>query len=232
MGGVSAQVLPSGFEAYHDYAEMNAEIAQAVADHPAILQRRVIRTSFQGRADRRPQDQRQRRRRGGRARGPVHRLPARSRGAHGRDGASDPAAVHRRLRDRPADHPGGEQPGHLDRPQRQPRRHGVRQDGQRVPLVAQEPSAQRRVQRVVGTDLNRNWDFQWGCCGGSSGTTSSETYRGPSPASAPEVQTVANFVSSRVIGGRQRITATSTGTATASWCSGPTATRSRTPRRG
>ena len=33
---------------------------------------------------------------------------------------------------------------------------------------------------AIGTDLNRNWSFQWGCCGGSSGTFSSETYRGPS----------------------------------------------------
>ena len=30
----------------------------------------------------------------------------------------------------------------------------------------------------VGTDLNRNWDYKWGCCGGSSGSTVSETYRG------------------------------------------------------
>ena len=30
----------------------------------------------------------------------------------------------------------------------------------------------------IGTDLNRNWGYRWGCCGGSSGTTSSETYRG------------------------------------------------------
>src|SRR5690242_19834808 len=30
---------------------------------------------------------------------------------------------------------------------------------------------------AIGTDLNRNWDWQWGCCGGSSGTFSSETYR-------------------------------------------------------
>ena len=31
---------------------------------------------------------------------------------------------------------------------------------------------------AIGTDLNRNWGWQWGCCGGSSGTFSSETYRG------------------------------------------------------
>ena len=32
----------------------------------------------------------------------------------------------------------------------------------------------------VGTDLNRNFAYNWGCCGGSSGTFSSETYRGAS----------------------------------------------------
>ena len=59
----------------------------------------------------------------------------------------------------------------------------------------------------VGTDLNRNWAYQWGCCGGSSGSTSSSTFRGPSPESAPEVRVVANFVRSRIIGGRQQIKA-------------------------
>jgi hypothetical protein len=57
----------------------------------------------------------------------------------------------------------------------------------------------------VGTDLNRNWSFQWGCCGGSSGTTSSETYRGPSAFSAPETQRLRDFVNSRVVGGVQQI---------------------------
>ncbi|MBB4912594.1 M14 family metallopeptidase [Actinophytocola algeriensis] len=57
----------------------------------------------------------------------------------------------------------------------------------------------------VGTDLNRNWPYQWGCCGGSSGSTSSETYRGPSAGSAPEVRNVINFVNSRVVGGVQQI---------------------------
>ncbi|MDA0168113.1 M14 family metallopeptidase [Solirubrobacter taibaiensis] len=59
----------------------------------------------------------------------------------------------------------------------------------------------------IGTDLNRNWAFQWGCCGGSSGTFSSETYRGPSPFSAPETQRVRDFVNSRVVGGVQQIKA-------------------------
>ncbi|HEX2641394.1 MAG TPA: M14 family zinc carboxypeptidase [Thermoanaerobaculia bacterium] len=59
----------------------------------------------------------------------------------------------------------------------------------------------------VGTDLNRNWGYQWGCCGGSSGSTSSTTYRGPAPFSAPETVALRDFVASRVIGGTQQITA-------------------------
>jgi carboxypeptidase T len=58
----------------------------------------------------------------------------------------------------------------------------------------------------VGTDLNRNWGYKWGCCGGSSGTASSETYRGASPFSSPETAVVRDFVNSRVINGKQQIT--------------------------
>jgi carboxypeptidase T len=58
----------------------------------------------------------------------------------------------------------------------------------------------------VGTDLNRNWGYKWGCCGGSSGTPSSETYRGAGPFSAPETATVRDFVNSRVINSKQQIT--------------------------
>jgi len=60
---------------------------------------------------------------------------------------------------------------------------------------------------AVGTDLNRNWGWQWGCCGGSSGRFSSETYRGPTPFSAPETQRVRDFVDSRVVDGVQQIKA-------------------------
>jgi hypothetical protein len=59
----------------------------------------------------------------------------------------------------------------------------------------------------VGTDLNRNYDYRWACCGGSSGTTSSITYRGPSPFSAPETRALRDFVNSRVINGLQQIRA-------------------------
>ncbi|WP_248961516.1 M14 family metallopeptidase [Sphaerisporangium perillae] len=57
----------------------------------------------------------------------------------------------------------------------------------------------------VGTDTNRNWAYRWGCCGGSSGSPSSETYRGASAESAPEVRALAGFVRGRVVGGTQQI---------------------------
>ncbi|MGP4002704.1 M14 family metallopeptidase [Streptomyces sp. 8N706] len=59
----------------------------------------------------------------------------------------------------------------------------------------------------IGTDLNRNWDYKWGCCGGSSGTPGAETYRGARAESAPEVKVVADFTRSRVVGGKQQIKA-------------------------
>jgi len=60
---------------------------------------------------------------------------------------------------------------------------------------------------AIGTDLNRNYSYGWGCCRGSSGIASSITYRGSRPFSAPETVAVRNFVLSRVIGGIQQIKA-------------------------
>lgn len=45
-----------------------------------------------------------------------------------------------------------------------------------------------------GVDLNRNYSFKWGCCGGSSGDCSDETYRGPSAGSEPETVAIQNLV--------------------------------------
>ena len=61
--------------------------------------------------------------------------------------------------------------------------------------------------RYIGTDLNRNYGYHWGCCGGSSGSPSSSTYRGKAPWSAPETRVFRDFVNGRVIAGRQQITA-------------------------
>ena len=57
----------------------------------------------------------------------------------------------------------------------------------------------------IGTDLNRNYGYKWGCCGGSSGYPSSETYRGSAAFSAPETARVRDFIDSRVVDGKQQI---------------------------
>jgi hypothetical protein len=59
----------------------------------------------------------------------------------------------------------------------------------------------------IGTDLNRNYGYRWGCCGGSSGSPGSTTYRGPAPFSAPETRVIRDFIDSRVVNGRQQIRA-------------------------
>lgn len=46
-----------------------------------------------------------------------------------------------------------------------------------------------------GVDINRNYPYQWGSCNGSSGSTWSDTYRGPSAGSEPEAQALMGLVS-------------------------------------
>ena len=58
---------------------------------------------------------------------------------------------------------------------------------------------------AVGVDPNRNFGYQWGCCEGSSTDPKMDTYRGPSAWYAPEVLALRNFVRSRVVGGKQQL---------------------------
>ena len=57
----------------------------------------------------------------------------------------------------------------------------------------------------VGVDLNRNFGWSWGCCGGSSGNPSRIDYRGPYAWSSPEDTAYRDFVRSRMVGGVQQI---------------------------
>jgi hypothetical protein len=47
----------------------------------------------------------------------------------------------------------------------------------------------------LGTDLNRNFPFLWGCCGGSSGSACNEVYRGHAAGSEPEIQAITTTLS-------------------------------------
>ena len=92
----------------------------------------------------------------------------------------------------------------------QPRRRRVRPDVRRrhAPYCAWRKNRQPNCSGCqAGTDLNRNYGYKWACCGGSSGSTSSETYRGKAAWSATEVRVFRDFVNSRVKNGVQQIRA-------------------------
>lgn len=58
----------------------------------------------------------------------------------------------------------------------------------------------------IGIDLNRNWSYMWGCCGGSGPNPKSSKYRGQYPFQAVEDQELRDFILSRRVGGVQQIT--------------------------
>ncbi|MFC5804465.1 M14 family metallopeptidase [Streptomyces formicae] len=198
--------FPSADSRYHNYAEMNAEIDQRIAAHPAIMSKRVIGTSYQGRdivaikiSDNVAADENE----------PevlfTHHQHAREHltvemalyllrelgDDYGTDSRVTNAVNGREIWIVPDLNPDG---GEYD----------IATGSYRSWRKNRQPNS---GSSYVGTDLNRNWNFKWGCCGGSSGSTSSETYRGPAAESAPEVKVVADFVRSRVVGGEQQITA-------------------------
>jgi murein tripeptide amidase MpaA len=45
----------------------------------------------------------------------------------------------------------------------------------------------------LGTDINRNWNYQWSVTGGASTSACAQDYKGPSAASAPETKALASF---------------------------------------
>ncbi|MDA3630017.1 M14 family metallopeptidase [Saccharopolyspora sp. WRP15-2] len=80
-------------------------------------------------------------------------------------------------------------------------------DGSTYDVESGEYQGWRKNRQDTGTDTNRNWDYQWGCCGGSSDDPNDETYRGSAPFSSPEAGELARFVDSRVVDGVQQIKA-------------------------
>jgi carboxypeptidase T len=73
------------------------------------------------------------------------------------------------------------------------------------PYRAWRKNRQPNGNGTVGTDINRNYGYLWGCCGGSSGRPVAWDYRGSRPFSAPETRAVRDFVASRVVNGVQQI---------------------------
>ena len=84
---------------------------------------------------------------------------------------------------------------------------GWEYDLQGSPYRGWRKNRQPNANGTVGTDLNRNYGYRWGCCGGSSGSPGAWNYRGTSAFSTPEARVIRDFVDGRVKGGKQQIKA-------------------------
>ena len=204
--------FPSGFTGYHDYAEMMADINSVIADHPGIVAKQSIGQSYEGRtiwaikiSDNVGSDENE----------PevlmdhlhharehltveqaleiIHLLADNYRASPQSDIQQRVASIvdSREIWIVPMLNPDG---GEFDIST------GKFQNWRRNRQPVPNSSA-------LGVDLNRSWGYKWGCCGGSSGTPGTTTYRGPSAWYAPEVRALRDFVLSRRVGDRQQITA-------------------------
>jgi len=199
--------FPPADSGYHDYAEMTAEINKIVADHPTIARKIVLPTkSFEGRdiivlkiSDNVATDENE----------PEVLYNAHQHARehltvemalflantytddYGRDARVTNVVNSREIWIMPDVNPDG---GEYD----------IATGSYRSWRKNRQPNTGTSA---VGTDLNRNWGFNWGCCGGSSGSPSSDTYRGTSAFSAPETRALRDFVQSRRINNVQQIKA-------------------------
>ncbi|MFE9924123.1 M14 family metallopeptidase [Streptomyces sp. NPDC005774] len=198
--------FPSADSRYHNYAEMNAEIDQRLSAYPNIMSKRVIGRSYQGRdivaikiSDNVTADENE----------PEVLFTHHQ---HAREHLTVEMALYL-LRELGAGYGSDSRITNMVNGREIWIVPDLNPDGGEYDIATGSYRSWRKNRQPnsgssnVGTDLNRNWDYRWGCCGGSSGSTSSETYRGSAPESAPEVKVVADFVRSRVVGGVQQIKA-------------------------
>ncbi|MEV2236552.1 M14 family zinc carboxypeptidase [Micromonospora sp. NPDC049891] len=205
-GDVGILGFPSADANYHDYPEMIAAVNKVVADHPTIARKVSIGSSYEGRdlvavkiSDNVATDENE----------PEILFNAQQ---HAREHLTVEMALY--LLNLFTDNYGSDSRITSLVNNREiwvvP---SVNPDGSEYDIATGSYRSWRKNRQpnsgssYVGTDLNRNWSYNFGCCGGSSGSTSSDTYRGPSAFSAPETQALRNFVNSRVVGGVQQIKA-------------------------
>jgi hypothetical protein len=197
-------LFPPADSNYHDYAEMLAEIQQAAADHAAIFQLFSLGTSYEGReiwagkiSDNVTLDEDE----------PEVLFTHHQ---HAREHLTVEMALYT-LKMLTDEYGVTQQITDLVNSREVWLIFDVNPDGGEYDhatgsYVSWRKNRQPNAGGSIGTDLNRNWGYRWGCCGGSSGTPSSETYRGAAAFSAPETAVVRDFVNSRAIDGKQQIT--------------------------
>jgi hypothetical protein len=197
--------FPPGYGAYHTYAEMAAEVASIAAAHPDLVKRFSIGRSAEGRqlwAVRVSQDVRVDHRRpeilfDGLHHGLEHvSLEMTLAIFHWLvDGYGHDGQVTALLRERVVDIVFAVNPDGAEYDIQGGVFHGWRKNRQPTPGSSS-----------IGTDLNRNYGDHWACCGLVSRSPASAFYAGPAPFSAPETRAMRDFIESRVVDGRQRIT--------------------------
>jgi murein tripeptide amidase MpaA len=199
--------FPTGDALYHTYAEMSAEIAAVASAHPAIVQRRSIGKSYQGRE-----------------------LWAAKISDNVSVDEAEPEVLFDGLH-HAREHLTLEQSLYVmhllvngyERGDARIRNivnnretwivFAVNPDGAEYDISGGTYHKWRKNRQPtpgtssIGTDLNRNYGYRWGCCNGSSTNPANDTYRGPAAWSAPEVRALRDFVNSRVVDGRQQIRA-------------------------
>jgi carboxypeptidase T len=205
MPADSRKVFPAADSAYHDYAEMVAELQQAAFDHPAILSLSSLGLAYEGRtlwvvkiSDNVGTDEDE----------PEVLFTHHQ---HAREHLTVEMGLYtlRMLTDEYGVDP---QITSLVDNREIWLVFDANPDGGEFDIATGSYVSWRKNRQpnagttAVGTDLNRNWGYRWGCCGGSSGDPGSTTYRGPAAFSATETQVLRDFVDSRVIGGTQQIT--------------------------
>ncbi|MEU5973479.1 M14 family metallopeptidase [Streptomyces sp. NPDC047315] len=198
--------FPPADSRYHNYAEMTAAIDQRIAAHPTIMNKRVIGKTHQGRdivaikvSDNVGVDENE----------PEVLFTAQQ---HAREHLTVEMALYL-LRELGEDYGTDSRITNAVNGREIWIVPSLNPDGSEYDIATGSYRSWRKNRQpntgstAVGTDLNRNWNFRWGCCGGSSTNPGSETYRGRAAESAPEVKVVADFVRGRVVGGKQQITA-------------------------
>jgi carboxypeptidase T len=198
--------FPPADSGYHNYSEMTTEIDQRLAAYPSIMSKRVIGKSYQGRdivaikvSDNVATDENE----------PEVLLTFHQ---HAREHLTVEMALYL-LRELGAGYGSDSRITNMVNNREIWIVPDLNPDGGEYDIATGSYRSWRKNRQPnsgssqVGTDLNRNWNYKWGCCGGSSSSKGSETYRGTAAESAPEVKVVSDFARSRVVGGKQQIKA-------------------------
>jgi carboxypeptidase T len=198
------KAFPPADSGYHDYAELTAEVADVAAAYPSLVRRFSVGRSYQGRelwaakvSDNVAADEAE----------PEALFTC---GQHAREHLSVEMCLYL-LDELTSDYGSDSQVTSMVNSREVYLVFNLNPDGSEYDIATGAYRSWRKNRQpnsgssAVGTDLNRNWAYRWGCCGGSSGSPSSSTYRGPSAFSAPETRAVRDFVASRVVGGTQQL---------------------------